>query len=44
MHPETRNDVVIDISNSEFQNATVCYYQIFVDSEDLDEENNQYVW
>ena len=44
MHPETRNNVVVDIANSQFQEGALCYYQVFVRDGSLDEDNNRYFW
>lgn len=44
MHPETRNNLAIDIANYQFQDFSLCYYQFFVSDTSLDEANNRYFW
>ena len=44
MHPESRNNLVVDIANTQFQDGALCYYQVFVRDGSLDENNNRYFW
>ena len=44
MHPETRNKIVVEIENRLFKDGSLCYYQVFVDEQNLDEENYAYYW
>ena len=42
MHPELRNNLIIEIENYLFVDTAVCYYQFFVPESDLDMKNNRY--
>lgn len=44
MHPENRNALAIEIENRLFQDQSLCYYQVFVNDQNLDEANNAYYW
>ena len=44
MHPENRNALAIEIENRLFQDQSLCYYQVFVNDQNLDETNNAYYW
>ena len=44
MHPETRDRITVAIENRLFQDGSLCYYQVFVDEQNLDEENYAYYW
>ena len=41
MHPETNSHLEVTQSIAD---AAVCYYQISVDEESLDTQNNRYEW
>ena len=42
MHPENRNALAIEIENRLFQDQSLCYYQVFVNDQNLDETNIRY--
>ena len=44
MHPDRRNNLRIEISNTLFVNAETCYYVFQVPSSDLDLETSLYFW
>ena len=42
MHPELRNNIIIDIKNYLFGDTSVCAYKFHVPESDLDMDNNRY--
>ena len=44
MHPTTRNNIAIEISNRLFIDAETCYYQFSVPTSDLDTKEMRYFW
>ena len=44
MHPTTRNNIAIEISNRLFIDAETCYYQFRVPTSDLDTKEMRYFW
>ena len=44
MHPVTRNNIAIEISNSLFVDEETCYYQFSVPNSDMDTEKMRYFW
>ena len=44
MHPEDRKSIKIQIENRYYVDGEMCYYQIYVDQEDLDTWANEYEW
>ena len=42
MHPELRNNIVVEIENYLFVSTSLCYYQFYVPESDLDMVNNRY--
>jgi len=44
MHPVTRNNLKIEISNRLFVDAETCYYIFSVPTSDIDLENYRYFW
>ena len=42
MHPELRNNLIVEIQNYLFVDTAVCYYNFYVPESDLDMENNRY--
>ena len=44
MHPETRNNIAVEIANSLYVDGETCYYVFSVPTSDLDQENYRYFW
>lgn len=42
MHPELRNNLIVEIKNRLFVTGSTCYYKFSVASSDLDMEKNRY--